>query len=192
VTEVRLQHVASQHLAESLEVFARVEPLAGRDGKGQGILDLFQKIEAVWRDRLLIEAGPVACDPAAELDRAVNGQAPMRLDENIDRFADRLAHGGHQLFGTVHLVGAHLQPRRAEGIELQSTVTARDNVSCAIGEVLRRAGVAVPAVGVREEVIVDPAAEQLVDRLAVRLADDVPHGDLDPLMAVSTVGPPWY
>ena len=46
-------------------------------------------------------------------------------------------------------------------------------------EGLRRALGAVPAVGVAEHAVADAAAEQLVDRHAERLAEDVPAGHLD-------------
>ena len=46
-------------------------------------------------------------------------------------------------------------------------------------EGLGRALGAVPAVGVAEHAVAHPAAEELVDRHAERLAEDVPAGDLD-------------
>ena len=48
-----------------------------------------------------------------------------------------------------------------------------------LGKFGGRTAAAIPAIGIRGNAVVAPAAQQAVDRLAACLADQVPEGDLD-------------
>src|SRR5204863_5738645 len=70
-------------------------------------------------------------------------------------------------------------PRRTERIELHRGVAARRDVAGPFRKRVRGSVSAVPAVGVDTDAVANATAQQLMDRLAGRLADDVPAGNLD-------------
>src|SRR5207249_439291 len=71
-----------------------------------------------------------------------------------------------------------LLPGDAEWIELQSTIAVSRRSTGSFGELGRRGGAAVPAVRISRNRLTTTAAQELVDRLAARLADQIPHSDL--------------
>ena len=83
------------------------------------------------------------------------------------------------LIGEVQLLARDEALRGAERIELERLEALRENRLRGIQESFRRALGAIPAIGVAEHAVAHPAAEQLVDRHAEALAEDVPAGDLD-------------
>jgi hypothetical protein len=67
----------------------------------------------------------------------------------------------------------------AERVELEGLVSPLDDLMGGGVELLRRALDAVPAVGVGLHAVAHRPAEEVVDRLIQRLADDVPAGGLE-------------
>ena len=116
----------------------------------------------------------------------------MKLDHQADAGPDRLAHRRDDLDRGIGLRRIEHLPGGPERVELECAIALRHGRRAPLGKIGRRARPAVPAVGIRRDALVTPAAQQPVNRLTARLADQVPAGDLDPLIAVMTVEPPWY
>src|SRR5262249_58592957 len=106
-------------------------------------------------------------------------QPAVDLDHQADVVADGPADRGDDALGLVHLFAGHLLPGDAERVELHRAVAAGDDLAGPGGEVVGGAGAAVPAAGLGPQIVAGAAAQQLVDRPAARLADQVPAGDLD-------------
>ena len=114
----------------------------------------------------------------------------MGAEEQVAAVADRLAHGSHVPLAAVELVEpglpgierrvvagrVELEGREAPGGVLRRPLGGKVGIEVDVGRV---PGLAVE-VGVGAQPLVHPSAEQLVDGLAHRLADDVPAGHLDP------------
>ena len=69
--------------------------------------------------------------------------------------------------------------RRAERIELERLEALGENRLGGLQKSFRRSFGAIPAIGVAKHAVAHLAAEQLMDRHAEALAEDVPAGDLD-------------
>ena len=103
------------------------------------------------------------------------------MDVDQDQRVGRklLPERAHDVVGEVELRLGDEALRRAERIELERLEALGEHRARRLEKGLRRALRAVPAVGVAEHAVAHAAAEQLVDRRAERLAEDVPAGDLD-------------
>ena len=111
------------------------------------------------------------------------------VDQDLDRRADRLAHRGDDvdaqlLAGRRDLAGdvaGVIRPHLQERVGLERDVAGVDRPPGGGGVLLgRRAACREPAVGVERHDVAEPAAEQVVDWPAERLALDVPERDVDP------------
>ena len=114
-----------------------------------------------------------------ELDRGGNVEAAMAFDQQVHRGAHGIAHGTDDIQAEVEIVAGERAPGAAERVELHRGVAAARDDLRLFGKRLRRARSAIPAVGVRAQLLVAAAAPQVVDGLIAGLADDVPAGDLD-------------
>ena len=103
----------------------------------------------------------------------------MDVDEDQRVGRQLVAERPEDRFGKVELGRVDEALRRTERIELERLEAFGDHRPRRFEKRLRRALGAVPAIGVAEDAVAHPAAKQLVDRRAQRLAEDVPAGDLD-------------
>ncbi len=158
---------------------ARVDPLARRDRQVDLRRRLRQRVEVVRRHRLFEPGGLERLKIVGEIDSRRGAEAAVHLDQDFDVGP----HGGPDGFdqpdravlrGAVHLVEA-----RTERIDLQRLVPAGDDLLRRQVERLGRAFDRVPAVRVGLDLVAHRAAEELVDRQADLLSDNVPAGHLD-------------
>ena len=125
------------------------------------------------------QAGPELGEAVGDAERRRGREAVVGLDHQVDVGSDRVADRPHDVDREV-LVAAVLDPPGGpERVELHRRVAARDDLAGLAGDGLGRPLGPVPAVGVDADPVADLAAEQRVDRLPGRLADDVPARDLD-------------
>src|SRR5262245_18238276 len=103
----------------------------------------------------------------------------MHFDHEADARANCFAHGGDGVHHGSSFFGRQVFPSDSERIDLERPITAGGGGASAFGKLCWRARAAVPALRVRLQPLVTAAAVELVHRLAARLADDVPQGDLD-------------
>jgi len=107
-------------------------------------------------------------------------QAPVDVEQDVDVGADRLADRREHLDRlALVLLGNEGAPGARQRIELERGEPLLDHRCGSAGVIVRRRHLIAPAVGVDPDAVAAGAAEQIVDRLATRLADDVPERLLD-------------
>ena len=188
--DVGHDHVDEPLGAQRREVVARGEALAGRQrhaGLGADLADLL--------DHLVLELGdfldperPELLHPVAELDGGERRRLAVRFDDDVEVRPDHVAHLGEQLDAAAdrHAV----VDRPAAGVEaaLDAGPAGLLLLPPEVERLLLVGGAALLAVAdpfeialvaVEPHLVAGLAAEELPDRLAERLAEDVPHRDLD-------------
>ena len=103
----------------------------------------------------------------------------MHLDHQVDVGSDRLAHGRDHAHGGAHLGGAQADAGGRERIELHRPVAAGHDAHRQLGDPRRLVVGLVPAVGVGRHPIAEAPTEELVDRDAEVLADEVPRCEVE-------------
>ncbi len=103
----------------------------------------------------------------------------MHVDQNAQLRAEALTQRVQDVVGQLQFRLVNESLRRAEGVELERLESHGNDLLGCQYEMLRRALRPVPAVGVRGHGIAHPPAQQLVDRDAQGLAQNVPACDLD-------------
>ena len=103
----------------------------------------------------------------------------MHFDKNVDVRADGIADGLDEGDDAALSRALDLVEAGPEGVELERVIAAFDHTGGGGVELVRRAFHRVPAIGIGPDLVAHRAAEQAVDGLAERLADDVPARDLD-------------
>ena len=151
VAEIRLGDVHGLQGCQARELLQHVQPFASRNGKRQCRLHLLEQVQIVGRNRFFVKTGPVFFQSPAHRYGRLAREPPVNFDENLHVGADCLADRRHARFGHLHFVLRQLLPRHAEGIELQRTVAARDDLARTFGILGRRPRIAVPAVGVSRQ-----------------------------------------
>ena len=133
--------------------------------------------------------------PARESERARHRELPMRAEQEVAAGSQRLPQGPHESFAELQPLEARLARIEggvgAGGIELDRGKALpkvfqrplRRRMRRRIDGAIRigvRAGLVRIEIGVAAQPLVDLAAEEVVDGLHDRLADDVPQRHLDP------------
>ena len=177
--QIDLNDVSETALDDRTDVGNRVRPLSGRDRHARPGAHARQRLVVVRRHRLLEPLGIVGLEDRRRPKRCGGREAAVHLDQDLHVGTDSVAHGCDNRFDAGPFAGRQFCVRCAERIELQRTITAGDHLLGA-----RRNGVGlalglVPAIGVRRDPIAKPAADQLPDRHAERLADDIPARDVE-------------
>jgi hypothetical protein len=102
----------------------------------------------------------------------------VHLDHELDVGSDRLAHRLDQPHHEAELLPGQGARRSAKRVHLQRPVAALDHALRGLRHRRRVPLGVIPAVGIGGHAASERAAEQLPDRHAERLADQVPAGDL--------------
>ena len=190
VDDVRHDHVDEPLGAQRREVVARGEALAGRErhaGLGADLANLL--------DHLVLELGhlldperPELLHPVAELDGRKRGRLAVRLDDDVEVRPHDVAHLGEMLHAAadrhamVDRPAARVETALDAGPavflllppEVEGFLFVRGAALLAVADPFE-----VALVAVEPHLVAGLAAEELPDRLAEGLAEDVPHGDLD-------------
>ena len=188
--QVQLQDRRGSGREDAGELVLRRQPLACRDRDRRGTRDAGHLLGQLRRRRLLEPERGERLEPLREPDRARRRELPVRAEEEVTPVPDGLAYGADVVLAAVELVEAGLAwvegrvvPRR---VELERREPPFRVPCCPLGgeggvevDVGRVAGLPVE-IGVRTQPVVHAPAEELVDGLVDRLADDVPAGHLDP------------
>ena len=177
--EIHLDHVDGAERGQPVEVGLGVKPLPRGDRTAGRPLHLGQEVETLRRDRLLAPDRVEPFEPADHGGRGPGREPAMKLDHQADAGPDRLAHRRDDLDRRVRVRRIEHLPGRPERVELEGPIALRHGRQSPLGKLGRRARPAIPAVGIRGNALVAPAAQQPVNRLMTRLADQVPAGDLD-------------
>src|SRR5215813_2760768 len=103
----------------------------------------------------------------------------MALDEDFYVIAYSFPYSRHNLYRLRFLLLTDLAIGEPEGIEFQGLIAFFDDESRLTGEVLRRARADVPPIGISLHAVATQSPQQAINRLANRLADDVPARHLN-------------
>ena len=153
-----------------------VERLAGHHRQRDPAADLRQPFHVFRVDRLLVPERRERLEAVGDTNGFIRREAAMDLDQDLDVGTDSLAHRAYSLDRDLFLRSPDMRPPRVvERVELERGKAALDHVARALGELLRRAGSIRPAVGIHANAIAAGSTEQVVHRLATRLADDIPQ-----------------
>ena len=160
---------------------ARVCKRLSRDhGNTAGTPDLRQRLDVFGLAGLLEPVGLEFRQRMGEVDGVHRRQAAVDVEQKIDVRADRVAHRAHDLDGTPDVLLRDIgPPRTRHRIELHGGEAAREHRLGAAGVILRLLHLVAPAVRIDANARTDRAAEEIVDGLLARLADDVPQRLLD-------------
>ena len=178
VGEIRLQHVGRAEREDVAESPFGEEPLTGRHRDRDRRRDLGHRragppaAPAPRRRRCRTRPAPAAIWIAAVGERrpwqsirtSTSGPTASRISRICRRACAQLRLPGDARHGL-------------ERAELERAPSCLDQANARLGDLLRR--LAARAVGVEPHPVAHPAAEQLVDRDAERLAEDVPQRLLD-------------
>src|SRR5262249_50837757 len=165
------------------------QPLAGRDRDRRAARDQRHLLRHFRRRRFLEPQGIIGLDPLGEADGAGSGELPALAEEEVSLAADRLAQQAAELLRAIE----RFQRRLAwieRGVRRDRIELNRGEAELHIlGRALRRElGIVIDALvlvalrvdeGVAAYALMYAAAQELIDRLAGRLAHDVPQRDLD-------------
>src|SRR5829696_526251 len=103
----------------------------------------------------------------------------MHLEQDLDLRADRVPDSLDERDGFDLLLVLELVVPRPERVQLESPVPTLNDFLRRLVELLRRPLDPVPSVGVRFDPVPYRTTQQIVDRLAESLADDVPASRLE-------------
>ena len=103
----------------------------------------------------------------------------MHLDHEVDVRADRFAYGGHDGDRASPVCRADPHACRAERVDLHRPVAACHNGHRELGDPGGLEVGLVPAVRIGRHAIAEPATEELPDRDAELLADEIEGGDVE-------------
>ena len=186
--EIHLQDRRAAGLQQPMEVVLGGQPLAGGDGDRRGPRHLGHLVGGVGRHRLLQPQGIGGLQPSRQPDGAGRGHLAVRSEQQVSAGAHRLAKRAGEPLAKVQRLQRKLSAVEggvgAGGVELQRRIAARQILLRPLGGQVRVmvdvGPIAGPRidVGVGAQALVHLAAQELVDRLARRLADDVPAGHL--------------
>ena len=126
-----------------------------------------------------IQRGAIRLERDRELGRRVRRETAVHLDHEVDVRADRLADGGHDGDRAAPVWRADPDARRVERVELHRPVATRHHGDRKLGDPGGLEVGLVPAVRVGGHAIAEPAPEELPDRDAEVLADEVEGGDVE-------------
>ena len=177
--DVGLQYADLAVAQQRLQVVLGVAALAGRKARADAAADLGERRDVLGIARLLDPVQPAGLQLAGDRDGRCRAEAAVAVDHDLDLGTHRLAHGLDQLHGAADRGKVGIAPGAAERIELQARIAAAPDLGGRRGDLRDVGAGAVPGIGVGRHLVAHPAAEQLVDRLAQRLADDVPERHLD-------------
>ena len=163
---------------EGVELAERVVHLAGRDADGAAMGDGVGRRLALARGRLLPPIDADGREFFRGAQRVGLGEPRVHIDQDVQLGKTR-ADRRENVVGELQFIVADEALRGAERVDLQRVEAHGDDVLRRRHEMRRRALGAIPAVGVGENGVADLAAEQLPDRHAEVLAEDVPARDLD-------------
>ena len=177
--DVRLHDVRGLELEQLAELVADVNPLTCRDRDLDVRGDLSKRLQVFRRHRLFDPAGVEAFELSRDGDCGRGREATMHLDEELRVRSDRVANRFDEGQRVPAFLGTELVCAGAEGVELERAIAACDHPPGSLVKFGGRPLHRVPAVGVSLDAVANGAAEQPVDGLRGRFADDVPAGDLD-------------
>ena len=129
--------------------------------------------------RLLEPVEAVRLELLRDRDRGRRAEAAVTVDQDLHLGADRIAHRGDPLDRLADQRVVRVAAGAFERVELEAAVALVPDRARGRGDRLGAGAGAVPGIGVGRQALAHAAAEQLVDGPVQRLADDVPHGDLD-------------
>ena len=143
----------------------------------EGVGDLLGPLDLPVRTRLLEMADPVVLQHAAHLDRLRGRVARVGVDQKRRLVAERLAHGGHHRLAAagpfVLVVAAFLADPELEGPVARLVPEALQARGLVLGRDVPAHAGGVDGEGPR------PAAQELADALALKLAAQVPEGGIE-------------
>src|SRR5262249_13958844 len=114
-------------------------------------------------DRLFEPAWPVWREPPTEVDRGVRRKSAVHLDEELGIRADRFPDGGDNVHRTLLIGFGHFVGAAAEWINLERSITHRDDVSGSSRDCVRSALDLIPAIRVCRNDVAALPAEQSPD-----------------------------
>ena len=179
VGEIGLQDVRRAEREDVAESPFGEEPLAGRDRDRDRRRDLGHRRRVLRQHRLLeeedvelVERLPPSGPPTSARSRPWQS---IRMSTSGPT-ASRMSRIWRRACAQSPVARRPRAPRRT-GSQLERPPAGLDEADARLGDLLRR--VAARPVGVEADPVAHPAAEQLVDRDAERLAEDVPQRLLD-------------
>jgi hypothetical protein len=159
-----------------------VDTFAGGDGdakRGDGIGHLLERGGILRRHRFFKPTGFIGGEQPRKLNSRDGVEAPVHLDQDFCLWPHSVTHRLDQaddldLFGALHLIEAC-----AKGVKFERLIAAGDHPPCRRMKLLWRALDGIPAIGIGFDLVAHRAPQEAVDRLAQRLAHNVPTRHLD-------------
>ena len=179
VHDVGLQHADLALPQQRRQMMLGVATLARREAGADAAADLGQRLDVLGVARLLEPVKAIRLELLGDRDRGRRAEPAVTVDQDLHLGADRVAHRRDPLDRLADQRVVRVAARALERVELEAAIAFVPHRVRRIADLGGGRAGAVPRVGVRGQALAHAAAEQLVHRPLQRLADDVPHGDLE-------------